>query len=335
VSGPARLDLDPGTPGRTTGALRLPWSHDGSAYGQLVVPVTVLNGGRGPTALLTAGIHGDEYEGQIALARLARELDPARLAGRLVIVPTALPPAALAGRRTSPVDGGNLARLFPGDPAGPQTAQLAEGIVRLLLALADLVVDLHSGGSTLEYLPCAWGRLPADPGLAARTLDLLVAFDAPLTAVVRRPEARGTLVATALEAGIPAIATELGGGGGVTPSTVAAAVRGVRRVLAAAGILPPAEPARGTRLLAVEGGHFVRAPGRGLFEPTVALGDRVPPGGSVGVLHDPERPGRETEAVHATDGGLAICRRVPAMAAPGDVLLHTAADVTRDALLAG
>jgi predicted deacylase len=256
----------------------------------------VLNGGRGPTALLTAGIHGDEYEGQIALARLARELDPARLAGRLVIVPTALPPAALAGRRTSPVDGGNLARLFPGDPAGPQTAQLAEGIVRLLLALADLVVDLHSGGSTLEYLPCAWGRLPADPGLAARTLDLLVAFDAPLTAVVRRPEARGTLVATALEAGIPAIATELGGGGGVTPSTVE---------------------------------------GRGLFEPTVALGDRVPPGGSVGVLHDPERPGRETEAVHATDGGLAICRRVPAMAAPGDVLLHTAADVTRDALLAG
>ena len=59
------LEVELDRPGRHQGALLVPWSRDESAYGQLVVPVTVLNGGPGPTLLLTGGVHGDEYEGQI------------------------------------------------------------------------------------------------------------------------------------------------------------------------------------------------------------------------------------------------------------------------------
>src|SRR5213079_3168534 len=66
------LELELERPGRHRGALVLPWSRDESAYGQLVVPVIVLKGGPGPTLLLTAGVHGDEYEGQIVVPELAR-----------------------------------------------------------------------------------------------------------------------------------------------------------------------------------------------------------------------------------------------------------------------
>ncbi|CAH1678098.1 putative N-alpha-acetyl-L-2,4-diaminobutyric acid deacetylase [Hyphomicrobiales bacterium] len=336
--GPARLDIPLDGPGRTIGALRLPWSHDRSAYGQIVIPVIVINGGPGPTVLCTGGVHGDEYEGPIVLGALARDLKSEDIKGRLIIVPTANPPAALAGRRTSPIDGGNLARLFPGEANGTLTSQIAEGITRLLLPEADYLLDFHSGGSTLDYLPCAFGRLPADKALAARVLDLLAAFGAPVTAVVKRPEAKGTLVATALDLGVVAMATELGGSGGVTRQTVAIAAAGLRRALTHIGILRDSvsgADSAATRLLAVGGEHFLRSPGRGLFAPAFMLGDTVAAGDVAGWLSDPERPERAPEPLHFAAAGLVICRRVPTLAEPGDVLVHLGEDTTPDALVAG
>ena len=341
ATGLARLDIPLDQPGRHIGALRLPWSHDRSAYGQIIIPVVVIKGGPGPTVLCTGGVHGDEYEGPIVLGALARELKPQDVRGRLIIVPTANPPAALAGRRTSPIDGGNLARLFPGEANGSPTSQIAEGITRLLLAEADYLVDFHSGGSTLDYMPCAFGRLPSDRDLAARVLGLLAAFGAPLTAVVKRPEAKGTLVAAALDAGVVAMATELGGSGGVTRQTVAIAANGLRRALRHMGIFPAdTAPARTpeaplTRLLAVGGEHFLRAPGRGLFEPAFMLGDSVAAGDVAGWLSDPERPDRTPEPLYFAAAGLVICRRVPALVEPGDVLVHLGADTTHEALIKG
>lgn len=336
AAGPARLDIPLDRPGTTVGALRVPFSSDRSAYGEVVVPVAVLANGEGPTALLSAGLHGDEYEGQIALGRLVRELAPEAIRGRIIVLPCANPPAAQAGRRTSPLDGGNLARLFGDDAGSGPTAHIAEGIGRLLLPHADLVLDLHSGGGSLDYLPCAFGRLPADARLASSVVDLLEAFGASCAAVVRRPDARGTLVAAALERGIPAIATELGGGGGVTRETVSLATAGIRRVLAFAGIAMAegaAEASPAARLLAVEPSGFVRAPGHGMFEPAVMLGDHVKAGDVAGWLTDLQRPERPPEALFFAAAGMVICRRVPAMTQAGDVLFHLGEDVSRAELV--
>lgn len=334
ATGPARLEVELDRPGRHRGALFVPHSHDRSAYGRITLPVTVINGGDGPTLLCTAGLHGDEYEGPFALARLARELDPERLRGRVILLPVANPAASAAATRTSPIDGVNLARSFPGRPDGLPTEQLADGIFRLLLPLADAVVDLHSGGGTLDYLPCGFGRLPADRALAALTLDLLIAFSAPRTMVMRRPEASATLVAAAQQLGIPAMATELGGGGGVTPHTLAIARAGVGNVLAHLGMLdrtdrrPPP-----TRLLAIEPQGFLRAPGRGAFEPVHALGEAVRAGETAGWLWDFERPDRVPEPLTMPDDGIVVCRRVPPVCAAADVLLHLGRDATRADLL--
>jgi predicted deacylase len=273
-------------------------------------------------------VHGDEYEGPIVLGALARRLDPERLRGRVIIVPCANPPAVLAGRRTSPIDHGNLARLFPGDPKGSPTSQIAEGITRLLLPEIDYLVDLHSGGSTLEYLPCAFGRLPAGGEPARRTLDLLTAFGAPLTAVVMRPEASGTLVSIALERGITAMATELGGCGGVTKTTLSIANDGLRRVLCHIGLNDDKLERNSTRLMGVEPKHYVRAPGRGLFEPCFELGDLVRPGDTAGLIWDPERLDRAPDEIVFGSEGIVICRRMPAVVEAGDVLAHLAEDVS-------
>lgn len=50
-------------PGKHTGFLRVPHSVTSSAYGWLPIPICVIQNGTGPTLLITAGNHGDEYEG--------------------------------------------------------------------------------------------------------------------------------------------------------------------------------------------------------------------------------------------------------------------------------
>lgn len=58
--------------GLQTGVLRLPHSHDRSAYGHVPIPIMVAKRGQGPTLLLTGANHGDEYEGPVALMHLMR-----------------------------------------------------------------------------------------------------------------------------------------------------------------------------------------------------------------------------------------------------------------------
>ena len=124
---PTRIwtDVDYEKPGKQVGWLNLHHSVTRSAYGNIMIPIAVVAGGRGPTALFMAGNHGDEYEGQIALCRLIRELEPSEIQGRVIVLPAANLPAALDGARVSPIDQGNLNRSFPGDPDGTVTEQIA------------------------------------------------------------------------------------------------------------------------------------------------------------------------------------------------------------------
>ena len=69
-------DFDLHAPGKRHGFLRLFHSVHRSAYGFIPVPAGVVVGRPGPTALLVAGNHGDEWEGQVVLAELLQALQP-------------------------------------------------------------------------------------------------------------------------------------------------------------------------------------------------------------------------------------------------------------------
>src|SRR3546814_20016688 len=127
---PISCNLDFDRDGVQHGHLKLPWSRDDSAWGAILIPFTVIRNGDGPTALFTGGNHGDEYEGPIAILDMARSLDPATVTGRVILLPTMNYPAVRGGRRTSPIDGGNLNRLFPGQPDRPEERRVRKEGVR-------------------------------------------------------------------------------------------------------------------------------------------------------------------------------------------------------------
>lgn len=326
------VDIDLQGRGKRIGHVRLPYSSHESAYGWRALPLAVVCGGEGPDVLLTAGNHGDEYEGQIALLKLIRFLDPDQVHGRLIILPQLNAPAAEVGRRTSPLDEGNLNRSFPGDPDGGPTAQIAHFVNTVLLPMTSVSVDLHSGGSSLEYLPCAFVPVPQDPSLRARQLAAVQAFGAPISLLIERPGSVRTLSAAAMAHGHLHFATELGGGASTRPATQSIADVGVRRLLTHLGVIGDAasRPPGPTRLMRVDGpAHYVYAPVRGLFEPAFTLGDKVVRGDLAGCIHFPEEPDRPAREVRFEGDGVVVCRRVQTPVMPGDCLAHLASDIVQ------
>src|SRR6187431_726117 len=142
----------------------------------LSLPLLIARGAaEGPVFAVTAGVHGDEYEGVRAIFEVFDSLDTASLRGTLLAVPVVNPPAYGACQRTSPVDGANLARVFPGKVDGSLSERIAAVLVREVIGKADFYLDLHSGG--VRYaMPSMAGFYAGDPrGRAAAE-----AFGAPV-----------------------------------------------------------------------------------------------------------------------------------------------------------
>jgi predicted deacylase len=330
-------DVDFDKKGRQISFLRLLYSDNRHAYGMIPVPIAVVAGGSGPTVLLTAGTHGDEYEGQVILQHLMREVDPASLNGRLIIMPALNYPAVLAFTRVSPLDDGNMNRVFPGDPTGTPTPAIANYVNDKILPMCDAGLDLHSGGFASEYIPCAFLRNAGDESLKARKLAITEAFGAPLTVVVPGGPGLSSLLATADVQGVPMLATELGGCGSVNLDALEIGRRGVNQVLHHLGVLDAGgsgiKPAA-TRFVQMPGPNYhVHAPVSGLFEPYCELGDEVVAGQKAGCLHPRDNPDANAVEVEFGANGTVLTRRVPAVSECGDYLFSLATDLPRENLL--
>ena len=327
---PVHTDLDFDRDGKQIGELHLPHSPHEDAWGVIPIPAAVIRNGDGTTALLVGGVHGDEYEGPIVLGELIRALDPASIVGRLIVLPAINLPAVRAGRRTSPIDDLNLARAFPGDPDGTPTHQIAHYVAAELVPRADFVVDLHSGGTSLEIMTVALLRRHADPDLDARTEAAMRSFGAPL-AVAADPGGTRTLIAAAAVAGTVAFAVELGRAGMVSPAALAIARAGVAGVLAHAGIMPGkvtplgATPYAGPLWRIADDHAFVYAPTDGVFEPLHELGAEVAAGQEAGRIHVLDRPATAPTTVHFRAGGLMFARRAPGIVRHGNCVAVVAA----------
>ena len=121
---------------------------------ELVVHTIHGGAGKGPTLGLIAGIHGDEPLGVETLRRFVTELDPESFAGELVVLPVANAYALQSLTRNTPIDMNNLNRIFPGDPDGMLSEQLAHAIVGQIVPRCDYLIDFHSGGNlaTVDYV---------------------------------------------------------------------------------------------------------------------------------------------------------------------------------------
>ncbi len=113
-----RNPIDFDKSGRQAGYLQAPISRNGGGWSTIEIPIVSVKNGSGPTILFTGGIHGDEYEGQIAISRLAATLDPSRVQGRVIMIPAFHLPAVLTDTRLRPVDNLDMNRCFTGRAQG-------------------------------------------------------------------------------------------------------------------------------------------------------------------------------------------------------------------------
>jgi uncharacterized protein len=331
MTNPIRSEIDFDAQGRHVGYLRLPHSVHRSAYGWIPIPVGSVRNGTGPAVLLMAGNHGDEYEGQILVSQLLREIEPQWVHGQIIFLPMSNFPAAEAGLRTSPIDGGNLNRSFPGNPQGTPTEIIADYIEHTLLARAQYLVDLHSGGSSLLYHGANMLAIePRDEAENRRLRTLLSAFGLPRAYLhAANPVHSAT---AARRQGAISIVTELGGGGAVQPRLLREAREGLLHLLGAIGVLNgplvPEQPPGPTRFYRVSGAHhYVYAYERGLYEPLVELGDQVRAGQAAARIHFPDTPLREPLTVSFEADGEVVCQRSIAAVQRGDCLFHLAEPV--------
>ena len=313
------IDLD--AEGVQHGFLKLPYSRDDAAWGAVMIPITVIRNGQGPTALLTGANHGDEYEGAIALAKLANTLRAEDVSGCVIIVPFMNYPAFRAGTRTSPIDRGNLNRTFPGKPDGTVTEKIADYVQRHLLPRADFVLDIHSGGRTLDFLPFAAIHVLDDKAQQARCSAAMQAFNAPYSMTLLELDAVGMFDTAAEAAGKVFVSTELGGGGSATARSVAVADRGVRQFLIHCGICRGELEQRPTvRLDMPDGDCYVTSLHDGLLEMCRDLGDTVRKGELIARVHDVRRTGTAPVDYHARRDGLLAARHFPGLIGCGDTL---------------
>ncbi|GAB4189370.1 MAG: succinylglutamate desuccinylase/aspartoacylase family protein [Thalassobaculales bacterium] len=323
-------DLDFERPGRQVSVLRVPQSRDDSGWGTVEIPIAVVNGGKGPTLLFTGGVHGDEYEGQIAVGRLARSLDPQAVAGRVIMIPAVDLPAALAGRRLCPIDGRDLNRCFPGDPRGSFCQILAHFIDAVILPLVDVSVDVHTGGHSADAAPSTNMHFVADPGLRQRTLAAAAAFGAPYNVVFWGVDEGATLTSAVENRGILSIGTELGGWGRVSVEGVRLAERGLANVMKHFGVIEgrPETIQRdgrpGTRHMMVrDPANYIFAPADGLFEPRHLCGQVVAAGETAGFLHFVDDLERQPVEMRYRATGVLWMAHGPGRCRKGDVLAVT------------
>ena len=288
------------------------WQGEGFS---LSLPLVVAHANPGPCGLLVGGTHGDEFEGQLAAIRLVRQLEMDSVRGTLIVLPTHNHPAALAGVRCSPIDGEDINRLYPGRAGDGPSRAIARFVTDYLLPPATLVVDIHSGGSTFEFVLSSnlQSRL-ATPAFE-RDLPALLSFDAPYAIVFDEsgndsmPHA-GTLEAAAAAGGKQAFSTELGGSGRLTPTSLAAVEKGVINLLRHCDVLTGAkfDPKRSaSQLLCLSHPEqYVWVPYEGHFVPHVWLGAPVTVGHILGELHSLRTLHKPVHVIRSASNGVVV-----------------------------
>jgi predicted deacylase len=249
------------------------------------LPVITIAGERpGPVFIAAAGVHGDEYEGPRALWDVCNSLPPSSLSGVFVALPICNPWAFAAGSRTTPgqLDGVNLARTFPGDPAGSPTERLAAALLAFVLRLRpSLFLDLHSGGVRYRFLPAvAYRRGLGDP---QRSRAAVRAFGVRNLWAGR--DHAGTFNSETARRGITTVGNEMTGAGGCLDEDVAADQEGVLNLMRWLGMLRdrPAPEVPGSFWETTE----VAAPAGGYAQMQRSVGDAVSEGTPVATVRSP------------------------------------------------
>ena len=334
-----RTDIDLDRPGKQQGFLRVPYSHNLGGWANVMIPITLVAHGSGPTVLVLGGNHGDEYQGQVALMKLARSISQEQVQGRLILIPSLNFPAALASTRLSPIDGMNLNRAFPGDAEGSVTSQIAHYLTHELFPISDAVIDIHSGGRSMEFVPCSHMHVVSDRLQRQAMLDAMLAWNTDFCFLYTDIAGTGLLPVEAESQGKTVVTTELGGGEAIPARVHRIAHDGLVNVLKHLGVLQGTVQTRASLGLeptvltqALEAKNYLLAPESGIFEICVELGSKVLVDEPLARIHYLERPDREPTLIVSPKEGYLLCMRTACKTQQGDCIAVIAEAVSVDSL---
>lgn len=336
---PIHATVDFNKPGKQHGHLIVPYSYNLGGWAGIMVPITVIQNGSGKTALASGGNHGDEYAGQIAIMKLCRDIQPQDVSGRLILIPSLNYPACQASQRLSPIDGKNMNRVFPGNPAGTPTEIIAHYMTTVLFPLADIVIDIHAGGRSMDFTSCTSLHLVSNPEQCRQMVEGTEAWNTDFSLCYTDIAGTGLLPGEAENQGKVVVTCEMGGTECIPPAIHALTLNGLRNVFVHFGILRGEKQTRQslglapTRWLQALGReNYLFAPESGLWENLVELKSTVKKGQPIGRLHFLERTEREPLIIKSECAGVLIATRAPTMTSQGDCVASIAYEVAREKL---
>jgi len=274
--------------------------------------VELVGSKNGPHLLITAAVHGDEYEGVEALRQLAQQVDAEGLMGRLTVVPVVNESAYARGERVGE-DGLDLARTFPGRPHGTVTERVAHELSQLIIS-ADYYIDLHSGGKAMRVDPLVGYMLVPDRAVLNKQREMARSFGLP-TVWGTTSELEGRSLSVARDANVPSVYAEYLGAGECSSEGVEAYKTGCRNAMDLIGMTSSGpskakRPEREVEDSRPDSGHMqIRhpSPTRGVFAACVSLGGKVVSGGILG--HVTASSDGERRPIQADSSGRVICLR--------------------------
>lgn len=272
---------------------------------------TIQGHAAGPHLLISAGIHGDEFEPMATVRALINQINARSLRGQVTLIPCVNESAFHRGSRVGE-DGLDLARVCPGRPDGSITERSAHALSEFIRS-ADAYIDLHTGGSALRLAPLAGYMLHPNESVLSAQRRMAKAFNLPIIWGTH-PAANGRSLSVARDANVPAIYTETGGGGSCDDEHITACVQGCLNVMRELGMID--RPAPIWRIIHVvedprdHSGYLQiqhPAPMQGFFEPVVQLQQCVEQGEIIGTICDVL--GEKVETVRASESGLILMLR--------------------------
>ncbi len=285
------LEAKPGE--HTFGYLEVGSSRSGLAPD---VPVHLFAGAEpGPTLLLQGAIHGAEVIGSIAILNFIKQLDPATLRGNVIAVPVVNRVGFELGERGSRVDNKDISRLFPGNPGGSVSDQIAHVYFHEVIEQANVMIDFHAGARTAYERYVLFGA-EADPDNPTKVekirRKLVVAFGLDQAAFFPPNTFGANRAKEAIEeAGVVQITLEFGGGTGWFRNgedNVSDAERGIWNILKSMRMIDGEFEADGPECTVYNASVVIWKPDvDGLFVRKRRFGERVGTGESYASLVDP------------------------------------------------
>ncbi|MFL0356284.1 succinylglutamate desuccinylase/aspartoacylase family protein [Erythrobacter sp. GH1-10] len=278
--------------------------------------VRVLHGAKpGPAIFVSGAIHGDEIIGTAIIQRLAREIDPAELAGTVMLIPVSNIFGFISHTRYLP-DRRDLNRSFPGHATGSLAGQLAHVFFSEVVQRATLGIDIHSAAVHRYNLP----QVRIDAG-NKQLVELAMAFGAPV--IIEAPLRDGSLRELAKQEGVDMLLLEAGEALRFDDLSIETGTAGVQRVLAHLGMIEADDglsdvgiPARSNKT------QWVRSARGGVAHLAKTSGDPVHKGDLLATVAG--LFGEDPEGVYSPIDGIVIGHATLPVVHQGDALFHIA-----------